>query len=253
MPIAKALTCQLLALAAVALALRMGLLGAGSLWPAALSQGLVATGLAWTMRAERWWLPIHLLFLPAVLAASAIGLDPRWYLAAFILSALVFWSTYRTRVPLFLTNRTTVAAISRELERRPSGRLLDLGSGTGSLLRPLARLHPGWRILGVEAAPLPHWLARWMSRGLDNLELRRGDFFDVDWAEFDVVYAFLSPVPMPRVWAKACAEMKPGALLISNSFPAPEARPQRVVTVEDRRGTRLYVYRPGSGKARKGR
>jgi hypothetical protein len=33
------------------------------------------------------------------------------------------------------------------------------------------------------------------------------------------VYAFLSPVPMAEVWRKASTELRPGALLVSNSFP----------------------------------
>jgi hypothetical protein len=36
--------------------------------------------------------------------------------------------------------------------------------------------------------------------------------------------------------------MRPGALLVSNSFPIPEATPQQVIEVPDRRRTQLYCY-----------
>ncbi len=62
--------------------------------------------------------------------------------------------------------------------------------------------------------------------------------------DYDVVYAFLSPAPMPRLWEKAGIEMAPGAMLISNSFVVPDVAPVAVITVDDRRATRLYVYRP---------
>ncbi len=57
------------------------------------------------------------------------------------------------------------------------------------------------------------------------------------------MYAFLSPVPMPAVWAKAIAEMRPGSLLVSNSFEVPGHEADAVIEVGDRRGTRLFLYR----------
>ena len=44
----------------------------------------------------------------------------------------------------------------------------------------------------------------------------------------------------PEVWRKACAELQPGALLVSNSFPVEGIEPYKVVEVDDRRRTRLY-------------
>ncbi|HAD86437.1 MAG TPA: methyltransferase type 12, partial [Rhodospirillaceae bacterium] len=60
---------------------------------------------------------------------------------------------------------------------------------------------------------------------------------------FDMVYCFLSPVPMERLYAKAKDEMQPGCLFVSNSFAVPGVEPDEVVTVDDRRRTRLLVYR----------
>jgi hypothetical protein len=70
----------------------------------------------------------------------------------------------------------------------------------------------------------------------------RGDFWHHPLGPYDMVYAFLSPLPMPRLWEKAKAEMRPGSLLVSNSFPVPDVEPQRVIEIADRRGTRLYCY-----------
>jgi hypothetical protein len=57
-----------------------------------------------------------------------------------------------------------------------------------------------------------------------------------------VVYAFLSPAPMPRLWEKICAEMKPGSLFISNSFPVPGQAPDRVIEVDCSPPRPLYCY-----------
>lgn len=252
MPLVKALLAQILATAAVFLLVRAGLLAAppGVL---VLAQGALAAFVALGLRSERWWLPIHLAFAPAVLAALHLDLPPALYLAAFALCALVFWSSYRTRVPLYLSNRDTVAALARLLAGRAPGRLLDIGSGTGSLVVPLARQLGAWQVTGIESAPLPYLLARWRARACPNLDIRRGDFFAADWQGYDVVYAFLSPVPMSAVWRKACAELRAGSLVVSNSFAVEEASPEAVIEVGDRAGTRLLCYRPSSRKVRKGR
>ena len=61
------------------------------------------------------------------------------------------------------------------------------------------------------------------------------------WAG-DVVYAFLSPAPMPRLWEKVQREMRPGTLFISNRFIVPGVKPhQRIATGEP--GVNLYVWR----------
>jgi hypothetical protein len=51
---------------------------------------------------------------------------------------------------------------------------------------------------------------------------------------------------MPRLWEKARTEMKPGALLVSNSFVIPDIEPERTIDVPGRRTTRLFCYCPSS-------
>lgn len=242
-PALKALLAQL---AGAALAFGVGhsgLLPAG-IWPLVTVQAAGATLVAILLRSAPWWRWIHLGFLPLVVAALQFRIAPGWYLTAFIGLALVFWSSFRTQVPLFLSNRRTAAAVADLLPRGRPGRLLDLGSGTGSLLRPLARLRPDCSLEGIEAAPAPYALSRLLSRHQPTISLARGDFFQIPWRDYDLVYAFLSPVPMTRVWDKACAEMRPGTLLVSNSFPVEGVEPEAVVEVDDRRRTRLYCYLP---------
>ena len=60
-------------------------------------------------------------------------------------------------------------------------------------------------------------------------------------AEFGVVYCFLSPQPMAELWRKARAELRPGALFISNSFAVPGVSPDFTVEVGGRQ--RLLVWR----------
>ncbi|MDO9597191.1 MAG: class I SAM-dependent methyltransferase [Azoarcus sp.] len=249
-PALKALTAQLAGWLLAYLIGHSGLLAAG-LWPLLATQSIGAVLTAAALRSARWWLPIHLLFTPLAVAAQQLQLAPGWYLAAFLTLALIYWSSFRTQVPLYLTNRKTANAVAALLPDAQIVRLLDIGAGTGSLLRALARLRPDGHYTGIESAPAT-WALGWLlGRRLPTLTWRRGDFFATSWAEYTVVYAFLSPVPMSQVWAKACAEMAPGSLLISNSFTIPDCEPERIIDIDDRRHTRLLVYRIPPQQARK--
>jgi hypothetical protein len=245
MPALKALIAQLVGWGLALGAAGLGWLPPGHPWWLAASQAGAAATSAHLLGSARWWLAIHLAFAPLLLAASRLGLAPGWYLAAFAALLLVYWSSYRTQVPLYLSNRRTVAAIAGLVPEDQPWRILDLGSGTGSLVRPLAAQRPLARCVGLESAPGPCWIARLLGRKLPNLTLKRADFWQHDWSDYDLVYAFLSPVPMPRVGQKAVVELRPGALLVSNSFPIPDLEPDFILDLDDRRRTRLYGYRPG--------
>lgn len=249
LPALKALAAQLLGWLAVAGLLLSGILPAPSLLAIALLQGGFAAAAALALKSARWWPPIHAGFSPALVLGSGLHIAPAWFLAAFLLLALVYWSSFRTQVPLYLSNRTTMQALESLLPEGRSLSLIDLGCGTGGLLAHLARARPDCRFEGVEAAPLPWLAARLATRNLPNCQVSRSDFWPRSLKEHDLVYVFLSPVPMPRLWKKARAEMRPGSLLVSNSFPVPEVEADQILTLPDRRATRLYLYRmPEQGK-----
>lgn len=207
----------------------------------ALIQGATAALIAYWQRAPRWWLPIHLGFAPLAVIVQGFDIPPGWFLGAFVLLLLVFWRTDQSRVPLFLTNRRTATALAALLPAVPI-KVIDLGCGAGGLLRQLAKARPDCRFVGIEHAPLPWLLAHLRTRGMNNVSVRHGDFWQEPLGSYGLVYAFLSPAPMSRLWQKARTEMTPGALLISNSFAVPDNEPSRVIDVGDRRTTRLFLY-----------
>lgn len=243
MPALKALIAQLLAwMLAGMVFVGFGLPIALTL-PLAAVQGGLAAGIGALLKSERWWLAIHLAFSPALVATLQLELPSAFPLAVLGGLTLVFWTTFRGEVPLFLSSRATAEALLALLPGQPGLRVMDLGAGTGRLLRHLAQSRPDARFVGVEHAPLPYLAARWNTRNLDNFNVERSDIWHRSLAEMDIVYAFLSPRVMPRLWQKAQAEMRPGTLLVSSSFPVPDAIPEQVIDVPDRRGTRLFCYR----------
>jgi SAM-dependent methyltransferase len=239
-PALKALLAQLCGWGAAWLLGQSGLLPDG-IWVLAFSQAVAATAVAAALRCARWWLPIHLAFTPLAFAAHALGVPPGAWLAAFALFALIYWSSYRTQVPLFLSSRKTIRAVAELLPPGPI-EVLDAGCGIGSFLTAFAEQRRDARLTGIESAPAPFALARLRTRKHPATTVIRGDFFAHPWGGYDLVYAFLSPAPMPEVWEKAQREMKPGSLLVSNSFEIPGIEPDRVIEVADWRRTRLLVF-----------
>lgn len=215
----------------------------------AVIQGSCAALAGLVLRGPIWWLPIHLGFMPLAVLALGLGL-PSWvWLAGFVLLLLVFWRTDRSRVPLYLSSGPAAATVAELLPAAPC-KVIDLGCGDGGLLRRLARTRPDCRFVGYEHAPLPWAWARLSCRRQPNVEIRFGDFWRDSLGGYGLVYAFLSPAPMQLLWRKARTEMKPAALLVSNSFAVAGIPPDRTIEVADGRRTRLYVYLPASSASR---
>lgn len=208
-----------------------------------LAIGAVAFAFASIGRQPWWWRLMHGMFMPLGWAVSQLAIDPGWFLLAFILLLLVYRGAVTEQVPLYLTNRQTVDELGRLVAERPNVRFLDIGAGVGSTLLPLAQARPDGHFTGVENAPLT-WLAgRLRSLGRGNVDWRWGDLWRTNLGAFDVVYAFLSPAPMAALWEKARSEMKPGSLLVSNSFPIPDQDATHCIEVPCSPPRTLYCYR----------
>jgi len=208
-----------------------------------LGQGGMACLIGAWFGLARWWAPLNL-FLPwAAYYSLQLALPPWLYLAAFFLTVAVFWNAAGERIPLFLTNAKTWAALEDLIPAAQDTSVVDLGSGLGGTLGHLSKRFPGHGFLGVETAPVPYWISKIRLSGHDNVTLRYGDFWDVSLEPFNVVYCFLSPVPMERLYAKAKEEMRTGSLFVSNSFDVPGSPADEVREVADRRQTKLHIWR----------
>jgi SAM-dependent methyltransferase len=209
--------CLPLAYGLIAIALRfdvpVSLAGAG------LLQGALAAALSRWRKLAPWWLAIELLFPLALLGAAALRLPSWLYLAGFLLLLFVYWSSFRTQVPYYPSGRRAWEAVAGVLPPDRPVYLVDIGSGLGGLVLDLARRRPESTFAGIELAPLP-WLVSALRAQFAGANARfvRGDYEELDFAHYDVVFAYLSPAAMEALWCKASAEMRPGALLLSYEF-----------------------------------
>jgi SAM-dependent methyltransferase len=208
----------------------------------ALLQGACAAALTWRRGLASWWRAIQFLFPLAVLATGTLALPSWLFLAAFLFLLLLYWSTFRTQVPYFPSGRRVWEEVARQLPPGRPLRVIDIGSGLGGLVLELARRRPESSVVGIELAPLP-WLASQLRVKLSGSRARflRGDYEQLDFARFDVVFAYLSPAAMSALWRKAAAEMRPGSVLMSYEFDIVEKTADLCIAPQGV-GPALYIW-----------
>jgi len=245
MPAVQALLIQGISLLVILL-ITAGIAAAVDISPpvalAVLLQGSLAAVLSYWRGLARWWLFIQFLFPVAAVAMQLLHLPPVLYLAAFLLLLGLYWTTFRTQVPFYPSSLAAWNAVAALLPQERTIRFVDIGSGIGGLVLNLAGQRPDSEFIGIELAPLA-WLISWLRARIGGSRGRfiRGDYARLDLAQYDVVFAYLSPVAMPDLWRKARAEMRPGTLLLSYEFIIPDASPQ-IATFPASEGPALYGW-----------
>ena len=206
----------------------------------AILEGFSAALLARVMQLPNWWQLISLVFLPLVWFFLALDIDPVWYLLGFVLLALTSIGAVTSRVPLYLSSQKAHHEVLHRLSETPQTRVLELGCGLGGLLAYLSKHRPEVQLHGVDAAPLP-WLFSRLRLG-NRAQIRLGNLWREDLSQYDLVYAYLSPEPMPELWRKVLREMQPGSLFISNTFSVPGVEADETVELNDLSQARLLIW-----------
>lgn len=105
-----------------------------------------------------------------------------------------------------------------EIELPDSAQILEVGSGTGSVARRLARLEQAKQVIGLDPSPVFLAKARELAKGIDNLTFKEGDGrslpFDDPSFDLVVLHTLLCHVPEPEIVVReAHRVLKPGGTL----------------------------------------
>ncbi len=167
-------------------------------------------------------------------------LDAAWWLLPLGLLCSLYPLKAWGDAPLFPTPAAALQGLGARLPLPTGARVLDAGCGLGDGLWALAREYPQVRLTGWEWSRPLAWACAWRCRRL-GAEVRRADIWRQDWSAFDLVYLFQRPESMPRAAAKARAELRPGAYLVSLEFEVPGWHP--LARLERVAGKPVWVYR----------
>lgn len=209
----------------------------------ALLQGGIACSLTRWRGLAVWWLAIQLLFPLALVQSLTFEIAPLVFLGAFLFLLLLYWSTFRTQVPYYPSGKRVWDEVEKLLPQGRPVRAIDIGSGLGGLVLELATRRPESQFDGIELAPLP-WLVsrvRALLAPQKHVRFLRGDYEQLDFRKYDLVFAYLSPAAMSDLWNKASQEMKKGSILASYEFLITEKAPD-ISIVPKGRGPTLYVW-----------
>jgi len=200
-----------------------------------LALGLAcALGVAASVLGATWWRRVMIaLGFPLSLAAIGAAALPAWaWLLPLLLLLLIYPLNAWRDAPLFPTPKNALKGLPDHIQQAQAALILDAGCGLGDGLIALRQVYPKAQLHGLEWS----WpLCALCALRCPWARVRQGDIWRADWSCYDMVYLFQRPESMPRAVAKAHAELKPGAYLVSLEFEAQELKP-------------LAVLRPPSGK-----
>jgi SAM-dependent methyltransferase len=201
----------------------------------------VATGAACSLLGGTSWRRVFIAMgFPLSLAASGLaGTVPAWgWLLPLALLALVYPFNAWRDAPLFPTPAGALQGLAQLAPLAVGARVLDAGCGLGDGLRELIREYPQAALDGIEWSWPLRFACAWRCR---FARVRRGDIWAVDWSGYALVYVFQRPESMARAAEKATRELRPGAWLASLEFDVPGLAATKVLECAD--GRRVWLYR----------
>ena len=178
-------------------------------------------------------------FPMSLLASGLAGSLPAWaWLLPLALLVLLYPMSSWRDAPLFPTPAGALDGLAA-LAPLPADRasLVDAGCGVGDGLRELHREYPRAPIDGLEWSWPLVVVCAWRCR---FARVRRADIWAADWSGYGMVYLFQRPESMPRAVAKATRELRAGAWMASLEFEATSLEPQHVLRCADGRPVWLY-------------
>lgn len=171
---------------------------------------------------------LTIFYAVVVLGASATMLSLEYYArkAKVVAAPSVPWM-----------RKAVIARLKKEVEAggNPAPVILELGSGWGTLALDAARACPSATIIGYEISPIPLFFSRLRAflRGHKNTTFLAADLFAEDFSKADIVLTYLTMPHMERLRPKFEAELRPGTVVICNTFPVPEWVPAEEETIQD--------------------
>jgi cyclopropane fatty-acyl-phospholipid synthase-like methyltransferase len=146
----------------------------------------------------------------------------------------------------FVQTPLEVARKMLDLAQIKAGEVLyDMGCGDGRLII-LAAKDVGAKATGIELREDLIERAKTEVKRLnleDKVRIIRGNFFDVNISDADVVTLYLTSSANERLRPKLEAELKPGSRVVSHDFKVPGWKP--IAVYDELLGHTIYKYRIG--------
>ena len=145
---------------------------------------------------------------------------------------------FQTSVPYVPTGGMVALKMIELANLKPGARVYDLGCGDGKIIFLADKL--GARATGFELIRPLVWFARvknFFRHG--SAEFRCEDFFGADLGDADVVFCYLFPSVMDRIFHEKFSQLRQGTKIISHAFPILQQKPLEVVMIGK---AKIWIY-----------
>lgn len=204
---------------------------------------LISGYLAFFFRLSKPWIFLNFMVPAGILISMAFPGYGWVWLSLFVVYALLYIPTFWTRVPYYPSSKLVYDLIAEQLPANKPFKFLDIGCGNAKLLSYLADKYPQAKFEGIDLSPSAIIAAKFICAGKSNVQISLGNYWKKSFSEYDFIYAFLSPTPMPEIQKKAQQEMKTGSIMIANSFALPDLQPSLSFNINEKNQKQLLIYK----------
>lgn len=195
------------------------------------------------------WLFINFYKSMSIFTNAAIVFLLLFQVLLLVISGLVVFELFRSLilgyVPFVRSAKKIWKKLQNEISESPGKVFYDLGCGDASLLF-LVEKHKKMKVKGLELGPLPYLISKLKAFFYKSkADIKRKDFFKNDYSDANFVYMYLLHEVVDKVEAEIVPKLKPGTIVICNTFNMQNHAPYKTVDVypEKRLNQRLYFYK----------
>jgi len=159
----------------------------------------------------------------------------------FIYSVVIF---FFTGVPFMPTPKKCFRILFKELIINPDDVVYDLGCGAGDfLIAARKEFGCGPKLIGYEFSPALVWLARFRSYiKKTDINFIMGDYLKANISDANVIYLFLVPPVLPKIWQKIKKETKTVTVVVSLSSQIAGVEYYKKIKTNPNKKTSSYFY-----------
>lgn len=147
------------------------------------------------------------------------------------------------QVPYVPSRKNVVRKMIEIAKLKKDEVVYDLGCGDGRLLVEAAKAEK-IKAKGYEAAPIPYLIAQLKNFIYKtHIKLYAQNFFNANLKDANVIFCYLGPETMAKLYQKLKKECKKGTRIISNTFSIHEAVPVKVYEKNPKEKLpNIYIY-----------
>ena len=165
-----------------------------------------------------------------------------------VFGVFMLYMLIKTGVPFIPTEDEVVNEMIAQIEFKDNQIIYELGCGNGKMLFAAKEFcdksgKKNVKLRGYELIrPLIWWIkskTKVAKLTTNKIEVFSRDFFKADLSDADVIFCYLFPHIMQRIFRKIFPKLKNGTIIVSHAFKIEDLKPKKIIKVAK---TTLYIY-----------